>query len=195
MTRVLKLRPLCDRCERAEAVAWNPKDRRALCARCDAASRCGTAPSAPIAASSVVSALCARCATAPAALVLDAAALCCLCARDEPGRKQALRDSHVASSIAFDRMDFSSLPAPSRSRKRPLADVPAPHRFVDLSYFKTPVPPSVARAARSRPPTADPAPSSSGKRVTSKHARVSRGCASKAATPAGNTSRRERDRA
>lgn len=210
MTRVLKLRPLCDQCERAEAVAWSANERRALCARCDASTRRG-APSAPIAASSVVSALCSRCATAPAALVLDAtlAALCRLCARDEPAaarRAQALRDSHVASSFAFDRMDFSTLldaraaggrapptvtpPRKAMPRKRPLETrpLPNPSRHVDLSYFKTPIPLSVARAAprasatlhqtagvraAPRPPAGAPA------LTTAKLARVSRGRASK----------------
>jgi len=190
MTRFLKLRPLCDGCEKAEAVVWCVRGRRTLCQRCNSGGN-----GVPIADASVLSALCSRCSSAPAArLIPDTStsgshhhhnssmvAVCNLCARgiSSSSSGTTLRDSPVAKAVVFDKMDFSNL---SRSRNSSSSSsssgskqhnkhdrrnqhggalrwvntpaAPPATRIakdIDLSYFKTVVPPSVARIPPRRP--------------------------------------------
>lgn len=197
MPRLLKFRPLCDQCEKSEASTWCLDERAALCGACDSATHLprpvGRHRRVPIAASSVVSALCAQCARIPAATFVPelSLALCQICAQDiaipaasRPGGGVPLRDSHVAGSIVFDKMDFSTMldskhsrrghvrPSSGRrkaatERKRsPTVAEPGMWRWlgtqaevnahaqslpqIDLSYFKTTVPSSVAAAGLKR---------------------------------------------
>ena len=148
--RVLKLRPLCDACERAEAVVWSMRARRVFCTRCSA--RAGGSPDdyVPLRDSAVVSALCARCQSAPAARLVAQGVVCNLCG--DPSAPP-FSGSHLARGVELDRMDFSRC-APRTSGKRKHSvelHWVSPMRFPshqDLSYFQTKVPSLVGREQR-----------------------------------------------
>jgi hypothetical protein len=86
MPRMLTLRALCERCEKAEAALWCVAERTAFCVRCDAEGHAQLRPAhkrVPIPPASVLAALCPQCTAAPAAVYSPARAtlLCDLCAR------------------------------------------------------------------------------------------------------------------
>ncbi|CAN8071600.1 unnamed protein product [Agarophyton chilense] len=159
MPRLLNFRALCALCERAEAHVWSVSQHRPLCAACatrhnspspcdDAQQRVQHDTSVPIAARTVVSALCSACARAPAVLlsVRTGASLCAACAeRAEQtlqGEVLPLRDVGAADDMVFDRMDFSA----GHSAELVSDGCCAEARVdVDMSYYQTKVPPALVR--------------------------------------------------
>lgn len=152
MTRVLKLRALCDSCERAEAVSWCVNSRRTLCESCPS-----KGARVPLPNGSIVSAMCAKCSKVPAAKLVNGKGVCSLCYKEG----KPLR----ANAVIFDKMDFSHLGSSSRKH----SSLANNHRWVagnstnvDLSYFKTPIPASVARNVRAAKSSASSRPKSRG---------------------------------
>lgn len=178
---MLMMRVLCERCEKAEASVWCISERAAHCERCDIeahATRATAHDRVPIPTGSVIAALCSNCSSAPASMYSARlrAPLCDVCSSALPHSRSLpaaqcgvapraaevdilLRDTHLADTISFDRMDFSALYQKESGRRRrvdALCGDQAPVSTgrenilnIDLSYFQTKVPSSLRTGAPS----------------------------------------------